>query len=57
MKKVWILIMGDKELAKEIAQRIGKVLKTEWKEYPLFDKQRRQIDETKTELYTTLVRE
>jgi hypothetical protein len=51
--KVGIRIVGDKELAMQIADVLKALLGVEWKEYPFYDRQRRELDETKTRLYAS----
>jgi hypothetical protein len=51
--KVGIRIVGDKELAMQIADVLKALLGVEWKEYPFYDRQRWELDETKTRLYAS----
>ncbi|MEM3381849.1 MAG: hypothetical protein QXQ11_06825 [Candidatus Bathyarchaeia archaeon] len=50
MKRVKIRISGDKEFAREIANMLKDVMGVQWREFPFYDKQKKQVDETNKSL-------
>ncbi|MGQ9468685.1 MAG: hypothetical protein ACUVTD_02490 [Nitrososphaerales archaeon] len=55
---ITIRIMGDKELAKEIAKRFEQLLNVSFREYPMYkdERNRTEIDESKIRLYASYSR-